>query len=79
MNADGTAEQVLRLDIGAFPGILMDFAWHGNTLLLLTEDGPGKLSVFEVPLSNFHPSAAKTLHTFEKRGELGYQIVYVPR
>ena len=41
MNADGTAEQVLRLDTGAFPGILMDFAWHGNALLLLYEACPG--------------------------------------
>jgi hypothetical protein len=79
INADGTGEQALRLDTGAFPGILLDYAFRGNTLLVLTVDGPSKLSLFEVPLSNFHPAQAKLLQSFDENGGRGGAIVYVPR
>ena len=79
-NADGTGEQVLRLEYGAFPGRLQDIVWRGNgTLLLLVNDGPRQSSVFEVSLSNFHPAAAKKLQTFSKEGEFFDEFVYVPR
>lgn len=80
LNADGMGEQVLRLDSGALPGVLLDFAWRSNgSVLLLTEDGPSKVSLFEVPLSNFHPAQATTLQTMNKGGDWVQQIVYVPR
>jgi len=79
-NADGSGEQIIRLDSGPFPGKVHDVAWRNNTtLLVLTGDGPGQLSVFEVPLSNFHPAAAKKLQTFAKNGNYFDSFVYVPR
>jgi WD40 repeat protein len=79
-NADGSGEQVLRLEGGAFPGRLYDLAWRNNSsLLLLTADGPGKASVFEVSLSNFHPASAKKLATFNADGTFFDSFAYVPR
>ncbi|HEX6291117.1 MAG TPA: hypothetical protein VFZ66_18175 [Herpetosiphonaceae bacterium] len=79
-NADGTGEQALRLDSGAFPGRLQDVVWRNNgALLLLVNDGPGQVSAFEVALSNFHPAAAKKVQTFGKDSEFPDEFVYVPR
>ncbi|MDP9310921.1 MAG: hypothetical protein M3R24_08525 [Chloroflexota bacterium] len=79
-NPDGSGEQMLRLDSGAFPGALEDVAWRNNgALLVMTQDGPRNLSVFEVPLSNFHPAQAKTLQTIGRDSDFWGIFVYVPR
>ncbi len=39
-NPDGSGEQRLRLDSGAFPGALEDVAWRNNgALMVMTQDG----------------------------------------
>jgi Tol biopolymer transport system component len=79
-NADGSGEQVLRLEGGAFPGRLYDIAWRNNgSLLLLFADGPKKASVFELPLSKFHPASATKLATFNADGTFFDSFAYVPR
>lgn len=79
-NPDGSGEQMLRLDSGAFPGPLEDVAWrNNNAIMLATQDGPRQLSVFEVSLSNFHPAQAKTLQTFSRNSDFWGNFVYIPQ
>jgi hypothetical protein len=79
-NPDGSGEQVINLESGPFPGRLQDLAWSGNnTLLLLVNDGPRQSSVFELSLSNFHPSQAKKLQTFDRSSDFFDEFVYLPR
>jgi Tol biopolymer transport system component len=80
VNPDGTGEQVLRLDTGAFPGRLIDVAWRGNgAILVLTQDGPENISLYELSLSSFHPAKAKLLQTVRQDGGGRDEIAYVPQ
>lgn len=80
-NPDGSGEQVLRLEGGAFPGPLHDVAWRNNTtlLLLFSDDGNDQLVVYEVSLNNFTPVAATFIQYTNSFSEFGHEFAYMPR